>query len=83
MSKNASSFDSLLRDNLPKYLRKIKNMENGGGLHSMVLSLVEKPLIRIALEETDGNQTKAAHLLGVNRNTLRRKMHDYKIKIKS
>lgn len=49
----------------------------------MVLSLVEKPLIRIALEETDGNQTKAAHLLGVNRNTLRRKMHDYKIKIKS
>lgn len=79
--KSQESFENILRDNLPKYLRKIKNTENGTELHSMVLSLVEKPLLSIVLEETGGNQTEAAHLLGMNRNTLRRKITDYKLKI--
>lgn len=78
--KRQEPFENILRDNLPKYLRNIKNMENGTGLHSMVVSLVEKPLLTIVLEETGGNQTEAAHMLGMNRNTLRRKMTDYKLK---
>lgn len=83
VSKNINSFEDVLRSNLPKYLKKFKNMENGSGLHSMILSLVEKPLLKMALEETGGNQTEAAHILGLNRNTLRRKMTEYEIKVKN
>lgn len=43
-------------------------------LYDMVLSRVEKPLLEVALARVEGNQTKAAELLGLNRNTLRKKM---------
>lgn len=46
------------------------------GLYGRVLQEVETPLIRIALEECGGNQLRAAELLGLNRNTLRKKMKD-------
>lgn len=46
------------------------------GLYDRVLQEVEIPLIRIALEECGGNQLRAAALLGLNRNTLRKKMKE-------
>jgi len=46
------------------------------GLYGRVLREVEKPLIRAALEATGGNQLRAADLLGLNRNTLRKKIRD-------
>jgi len=45
----------------------------------MIIQLVEKPLIKMILQETQGNQTKASALLGINRNTLRRKMKELDI----
>ena len=48
-------------------------------LYAMVLSRVEKPLLEIALERVEGNQTKAAELLGLNRNTLRKKMKTHRL----
>ena len=48
-------------------------------LHEMVLQAVERPLIRFAIERTRGNQSAAAELLGINRNTLRKKLTDYRI----
>ena len=44
---------------------------------------IEKPLVEIVLAETNGNQTKAANILGINRNTLRKKIAEYKIKCKT
>jgi len=41
---------------------------------------VEKALIKIVLNETGGNQLKASKTLGINRNTLRAKIREYKIK---
>jgi len=46
-------------------------------LHEMVLGAIEKPLLQFALQRCDGNQSAAADLLGMNRNTLRRKLQDY------
>lgn len=59
----------------------VKQMKTSGGrnLYSMLLREIEHPLIRITLKETDGNQIQAAHLLGMNRNTLRKKIKALKI----
>ena len=44
---------------------------------------IEKPLVVIVLKETNGNQTQAANILGINRNTLRKKIAEYGIKRKT
>jgi Fis family transcriptional regulator, factor for inversion stimulation protein len=49
------------------------------GLHSMVISEVERPLLEAALEYSGYNQTKAAKALGLSRSTLRKKMEQYNI----
>lgn len=46
----------------------------GGVLYRTIMSKVEKPLIEHTLERTDGNQIKAARVLGINRNTIRSKI---------
>ena len=51
------------------------------GLYSRVINEVEKPLISISLIATKGNQIKASKLLGLNRNTLRKKIKELKIKV--
>jgi len=51
------------------------------GLHERVLAEVEKPLIELCLEATRGNQIKAAELLGLNRNTLRKKIRELDIQV--
>ena len=48
----------------------------------MLISAVERPLIIFALKETNGNQIQAAHLLGMNRNTLRKKIGELRIPVK-
>lgn len=74
------SFDTALRTDLKKYIKKMNSIENGSKLYSMVIDIVEKTLFETALEETGWNQSEAAHILGVNRNTLRRKMTEHSIK---
>jgi Fis family transcriptional regulator len=54
--------------------------EEPGGIYDMVLGCVEKPLIETVLRYAEGNQTHASQLLGINRNTLRKKMQAYRIK---
>lgn len=46
-------------------------------LYDMVLSRVEKPLLEMVLGHVAGNQTRAADVLGINRNTLRKKLQTY------
>ncbi len=49
-------------------------------IYDMVIHAVEKPLLETVLRHAEGNQTRAAELLGLNRNTLRKKMKAYRIK---
>lgn len=48
--------------------------EMPSNLYELILTEVEKPLLTVALEQTRGNQTRCAHMLGLNRGTLRKKM---------
>ena len=53
------------------------------GLYDVVLEQVEKPLIELALRVHKGNQVKTAKMLGINRNTLKKKMDTYKIRVRT
>lgn len=70
---------SCIRKAIEGYLNDLDG-EKPGNLYSMVIQSVEKPLIEIAIQHTKGNQTQAAELLGINRNTLRQKMKQFQIK---
>ncbi|HBO84340.1 MAG: two-component system response regulator [Deltaproteobacteria bacterium GWC2_42_11] len=51
-------------------------------LYDMILPFMERPLITLVLKKTKGNQIKAAEMLGINRNTLRKKIKELKISLK-
>ena len=51
------------------------------GLYNRILKELEIPLISLSLEATGGNQARCADLLGINRNTLRKKINDLDIKV--
>ncbi|MEW6542818.1 MAG: helix-turn-helix domain-containing protein [Nitrospirota bacterium] len=61
----------------------VKEMKNGTArnLHPMLVKAVERPLIARVLSETNGNQIQAAHVLGMNRNTLRKKIKELRITV--
>jgi Fis family transcriptional regulator, factor for inversion stimulation protein len=54
--------------------------ERARGVYDMVINCVEKPLLEAVLHRVQGNQTHAAEMLGINRNTLRKKMKAHGIK---
>ena len=70
---------SCIRKAISGYLDDLDG-EKPGHIYSMVINSVEKPLIEVAIQHTKGNQTQAADLLGINRNTIRQKMKQYQIK---
>jgi two-component system nitrogen regulation response regulator GlnG len=74
-----------LGDSVEHHLRTFISAASGGlpepGLYARALREFEKPLIRLTLEATGGNQIKAAALLGVNRNTLRKKIRELDIEV--
>ncbi|MGH7386300.1 MAG: helix-turn-helix domain-containing protein [Candidatus Rokuibacteriota bacterium] len=66
------SFDELVTGALPALVGEAT--ADGGRLYRTVMVRVERPLLRHALELCGGNQLKAAKLLGINRNTLRKRL---------
>jgi two-component system nitrogen regulation response regulator GlnG len=66
------SFDELVTTTLPSLVSEAT--AEGGRLYRSVMARVELPLLRHALELCGGNQLKAAKLLGINRNTLRKRL---------
>lgn len=68
-----------VRRTLQRYFDDLDG-EQPTGVYDMVMQCVEKPLIEVILDHTGGNQTAAADILGVNRNTLRKKIQNHRIK---
>lgn len=63
-----------------EFVRAMK-ASSARSLHATLIQAVERPLIQHALRETNGNQIQAAQLLGMNRNTLRKKIVEYQIPV--
>jgi len=70
------SLEDMVRCKLAAFLRQIDGYPVVG-VHEDVLSRVERPLLDLVMEHTGGNQVKAAEILGLNRNTLRRKLSEH------
>lgn len=72
-----SKISKSLEMHLAHYFQSLGDSLPAPGLYQTVLKEVEVPLINLTLSLCDGNQIKAAKLLGINRNTLRKKIKDY------
>lgn len=75
-----ASLETFIEERLNRFIKKL-NGSKGANFYNMIISEIEKPLISLALKETKGNQIKAANLLGINRNTLRKKISELKLSI--
>lgn len=75
------SLEGLVDTKLRNCFANMDKMESGD-VYSMVLNQVERPLIRFVLEKTRGNQVRAADILGINRNTLRKKIQELGIDLR-
>jgi Fis family transcriptional regulator, factor for inversion stimulation protein len=78
------SLEKLVKSKLEVLFQQQKDTQvEINGLYNIVLEQVEKPLIELALSNCRGNQLRAAQLLGINRNTLKKKIDTYKIRVRT
>ncbi len=75
------SLESIVQSKLDQVMEPM-NCDNTSCLYEQVLCSVERPLIKLVLGKTNGNQCKAAKMLGINRNTLRKKINLLDINVK-
>jgi Fis family transcriptional regulator len=76
MSKK--QIEECVRASLEGYFRDLRGTEPHG-MHDMLVRAVEKPLLEVVMSQADNNQSKAAQWLGLNRNTLRKKLLEHKL----
>lgn len=74
-----SELAACVRRELQKYFQDLDG-EPASRIYDMVMHCVEKPVIEVVLNHAAGNQSRAAEMLGINRNTLRKKMQQHGIK---
>jgi len=79
--QKSESLEGLVAQKLENSLARM-NLKEMNNLYEMVLHQVERPLINIVLQKTRGNQIKTADILGINRNTLRKKIKILDIEVK-
>ena len=76
MSRN--NIEQCVRESLQGYFRDLGG-ETPDGVYDMVVRLVEKPLLEVVMSHADNNQSRAAEWLGLNRNSLRKKLVEHKL----
>jgi Fis family transcriptional regulator len=70
--------EECVRNSLEGYFQDLRGTEPAG-MYDMMLNVVEKPLLEIVMQQADHNQSRAAEWLGLNRNTLRKKLLEHKL----
>jgi Fis family transcriptional regulator, factor for inversion stimulation protein len=70
--------EECVRDSLDGYFRDLHGTEPDG-MYDMMVRVVEKPLLEVVMQQADNNQSRAAQWLGLNRNTLRKKLLEHKL----
>jgi len=76
MSK--SNIEDCVRESLQNYFRDLDGIAPAN-MHDMLVRLVERPLLEVVMQKADQNQSRAAEWLGLNRNTLRKKLLEYEL----
>ena len=76
---NENDMARYVRKTLKEYFKDLDGEKPCCGMYDMVIDCVEKPLLEMVLEHVAGNQTRASEVLGINRNTLRKKMQQHGI----
>lgn len=72
----SSEISDCVRRSLNRYFRDLDG-EAPHAVYDMVLTSIEKPMLEVVMKHAAGNQTVAAEMLGINRNTLRKKLTEY------
>ncbi len=67
-----------VRTSLEVYFRDLRGTEPDG-MYDMMVRVMEKPLLEVVMQQADHNQSRAAQWLGLNRNTLRKKLIEHKL----
>ena len=76
MSKK--QIEEAVRHSLEVYFKDLRG-EDPDQLHNMMIHVMEKPLLDVVMKHAEGNQSHAAVWLGLNRNTLRKKLTEHKL----
>jgi len=76
MSKQ--DIENCIRQSVEQYFVDLHDAQPHA-LHELFLGAAEKPLLEVVMRHAQGNQSKAAEWLGINRNTLRRKLLDHRL----
>ena len=76
MSK--THIEECIRESLEAYFKDLRGVEPSA-MYEMIMNVVEKPLLDVVMKHADGNQSRAAEWLGINRNTLRRKLLEHQL----
>jgi Fis family transcriptional regulator len=76
MSKK--DIEECIRASLEGYFKDLEGIEPAG-IYEMMVKVVEKPMLEVVMQHADSNQSRAAEWLGLNRNTLRKKLLDHKL----
>ncbi len=76
MSKK--QIEECVRTSLEAYFKDLRGTEPDG-MHDMLVRIVEKPLLEVVMQQAEHNQSRAALWLGLNRNTLRKKLVEHKL----
>jgi len=76
MSKK--QIEECVRTSLESYFKDLRGTEPDG-MYTMMVRVVEKPLLEVVMSHAEQNQSRAAEWLGLNRNTLRKKLVEHKL----
>lgn len=70
------SLEDAVTHGLERYFEDLEGVP-AVGVYEMVIRTVERPMLEVVMRQADGNQVKAAAVLGINRNTLRKKLQQH------